>query len=287
LPAGNTTISAEARSALESAFGPLSERTIRAMAGALPSAAVSVTSRTTSAGDRTRIRWHIEGPPLPTGQRFADTGDRQYDQLRYLDIQRSGAVGPMINETFFIAPRYRKGGLGVTSFTTEVQTLSRLGVGRIETYAAREGDAEHGYEMNGFYTWPTLGYNGPLERWQVEDALRNTPTTGSRADLGDTAANRTAYRAAYRLGGADRFNITPLSPETKARLATMQQMGKPPTIQDLLRTPDGRLWWQYHGQAQSMVFNLQNGSAARKRLAAYLRRRRASGRPILNPATIR
>ena len=51
-------------------------------------------------------------------------------------------------------------GLGTQLLANQVEAASRLGIDHIEMYAARD-DA-----LNGYYTWPRLGYDGPLPKSQ-------------------------------------------------------------------------------------------------------------------------
>ncbi len=85
-----------------------------------------------------------------------------------------------------------------------------VGVSRIDTYAAR------GPAMNGYYTWPTLGYNAPLA-----DAPTQVRTALERAgyhingDLLDLLANPGGEAMWLRIGDSMPMSFD-LSPKSKS-----------------------------------------------------------------------
>ena len=48
----------------------------------------------------------------------------------------------------------------------------------------------------------------------------------------------------------------------------------PVTVSDLMDEPEGRKWWDEHGDGIEMRFNLREGSLSRKVLAAYNERKK-------------
>lgn len=63
------------------------------------------------------------------------------------------------NELLVVKPMYRGEGLGTSIFASQVEQASKSGFSYIQTHAA--GDKES--TMNGYYTWPRLGYDQDLE----------------------------------------------------------------------------------------------------------------------------
>lgn len=61
------------------------------------------------------------------------------------------------NEVFFLRRKYRRGGFGMAQFSDQVRNCAEMGVDRIETCAGK------GSGMNGYATWPILGYDGSLD----------------------------------------------------------------------------------------------------------------------------
>lgn len=97
-----------------------------------------------------------------------------YSAIRELTLSNGELV--MHNETFFIHNQDLQGqGLGAQVFSDEVQTLSKLGVDRIDTYAAGTGAQPGG--ANGYYTWPRFGYVGELPDESLQ-ALQSAVASG-------------------------------------------------------------------------------------------------------------
>lgn len=70
---------------------------------------------------------------------------------------RRGDDGPVVViDAFRVRASMRRKGLGSAIFARQLAAASALGVRRIETLAGRHGDE------NGYYTWPRLGFDGPL-----------------------------------------------------------------------------------------------------------------------------
>ncbi len=75
------------------------------------------------------------------------------------DPENEGGV-LLTAESFDVNADARGGGLGVDALTRLVEAAERLGVSRVATFAAR------GPNWNGYYTWPRLGYDGPVP-WDI------------------------------------------------------------------------------------------------------------------------
>lgn len=63
------------------------------------------------------------------------------------------------NQDFYVTKNLQGKGLGREIFAKQVDTLGKMGVDRIETSAA----GGKGQQENGYYTWPRMGYDGPLK----------------------------------------------------------------------------------------------------------------------------
>ena len=76
-------------------------------------------------------------------------------QERYLTMERGQ---PVIKNEYFAKRDGTPAGIGAKSFGRQVVGAQRLGIKKIRTLAA----GSYGESMNGYYTWPRLGYNAPL-----------------------------------------------------------------------------------------------------------------------------
>lgn len=77
------------------------------------------------------------------------------------------------NFSFQILGGTKGDGLGTAALTTQIDALRRLGVDRIET----TGCGSPGESLNGYYTWPRLGYDGPIPKHKIDEIpapLRDT-----------------------------------------------------------------------------------------------------------------
>lgn len=90
-----------------------------------------------------------------SGTVTANIADLKMTMVRYIK-QKDGV--PVIKNDLFVVHDKGKG-VGSEIFASQVENAARLGVARIETEASR-GDASN--ILNGYYTWPRLGYDGPL-----------------------------------------------------------------------------------------------------------------------------
>lgn len=86
-------------------------------------------------------------------------------------------------------------GLGLKMFAAEVQNARRFKFREIHTYAAR------GSQMNGYYTWPRMGYNAPLpDAWRERflsgpNIPKHMKSARTVADLMITPAGREYWKA--------------------------------------------------------------------------------------------
>ena len=115
-------------------------------------------------------------------------------------------------------------GLGTHMLASQVATADRLGIREITTMGSRSDNE------NGYYTWPRLGYDGPLPR----DAQSRAST-----DLG------MSYRP------------TMISD-------VMRQPSAGP------REPSGAQWWKQNGDSIALRFDTRDGSLSRDILDGYM-----------------
>jgi len=154
----------------------------------------------------------------------------EYSATRYMFTNLDGDL-VMDNDRFVVGDAFKSQGMGSAIFADEVQSLSNLGVKYIVTEAGGDGAtlAANPQALNGFYTWPRLGYNGKLEH----EALQAIKDAVERGEL----------------------------PKSYGSFSTIQQ---------LMRTPQGRAWWKLNGKEMRLKFNLAPNSLSMRVLKAYL-----------------
>ena len=125
---------------------PLTDTDIAGLTGALDGATITTyVSRT--AGRIVGIDFVVEHPQLDG------------DSTRSLRREDDGTLTLQL-ESLTLRPEARGKGTGARILAQEVQASERLGVHRITLVA---GGAPGG-DMNGYYTWPRLGFNASLGR---------------------------------------------------------------------------------------------------------------------------
>ncbi len=126
-------------------------------------------------------------------------------------ISRDAETGNRVisNESFIVEVAHQGKGLGTEVFGRQVEQSARLGFDRIETYAAR------GKDMNGYYTWPRFGYDGPLPelvRLRIEKGLIPKPPIAADrvSDLMWTEGGRSWWKE-HGQGTDLNFDLSPTS----------------------------------------------------------------------------
>lgn len=162
---------------------------------------------------------------------------RTYYRDQSLGIRASRTISldefghPIIrNEEFIISPSKEGKGIGTRVFANEVAEASKAGISSIRTNAARNSD------LNGYYTWPRLGYDGELPE-STQTKVRDAVFTGK----------------------------LPHSP-------TLDRDGNI-HVSDLMKTEKGRKWWKENGHGLNVEFDLSKGSQSRRVLRKYLQKR--------------
>lgn len=103
-----------------------------------------------------------------------NTRTSTYDYFADRTLTLRGKSLVMHNDLFLIDKSLQGTGLGTSIFADEAHSLSDLGVSKIETTGARSAPPRG---MNGYYTWPRLGYTGKLEQ-DITDALKDAAAKG-------------------------------------------------------------------------------------------------------------
>lgn len=141
----------------------------------------------------------------------------------------------IINSVFKLHKDLQSLGLGTEIFATQVSNAMELGFDHIQCHAA-DG------EWNGYYTWPRLGYDCPLDQ-----LMSDTPTM-----------------AQHRLKGL------------------MDQFPLAESVQDIFDSEGGpEAWKQAKLDIYEAKFDLAKDSRSSKKLAAYVQRKKemASAKP--------
>jgi hypothetical protein len=86
--------------------------------------------------------------------------------LRTISKDKNGAL-VCSNDLFEIPKELQGKGLGTTLFARQVQQLQELGVSKIVTKASADPLAR--FKANGYYTWPSLGYDGKIDTKKMEE----------------------------------------------------------------------------------------------------------------------
>jgi hypothetical protein len=128
---------------------------------------------------------------------------------------------------------------GTELLANQVRALRAIGVKKITTLAARADDIDDpNNAMNGFYTWPRLGYDASIP----EREFKKMP------------------------------------PELQAQVGANPTGSKTErSILDLMATTAGRDWWKANGTDIRAEFDLSDGSLSMRTLEKYLNDRAAKG----------
>jgi hypothetical protein len=146
------------------------------------------------------------------------------------------------NNEFIIKDKSLRGsGAGTRTFAGQVKYLKSHGFSGIKTTAAR-GSSYSPDPMNGYNTWPRLGYDGPA----IDDILM--------AEYRSIPSVMASFAEAYRITGKSMEG--PLPDKIMAS--------------DLMKTPEGRAWWREHGSTRKMKFDLSDDSLSMRVLRSYL-----------------
>lgn len=132
---------------------------------------------------------------------------------------------------------------GAEMLSNQIRASRAAGLAYLETHAAR-ADADHPNDaMNGYYTWPRLGYDDSIGSRKVDKLRREEPQL--------------------------------------YQLLVDNPVGSPKanSVLNLMSTEEGRKWWKKHGEDLfDMKFDLTPGSLSMRTNAAYAQSRNAGAR---------
>ena len=152
---------------------------------------------------------------------FVD-GPQYKDCGRTLYIDRDGNL-VMSNDMFFLKKKYRGSGMGLAQLSAQIQACVDAGVDRIETCAGRGGI------MNGYYTWPRLGYDRNLAEIKDEGWHWNPwtkfPDAETVLDLMETPEGREWWKKYGAMTGMS-LDLNAGSRSIETMNAYMEEKGK-------------------------------------------------------------
>mgnify|MGYP003997573557 CR=1 FL=1 len=141
------------------------------------------------------------------------------------------------NQTFILKPEAHGGGIGTKALYTQVQQARKAGVSYIKTSAGGPPD------MNGYYTWPRLGYDGLLSSVNKDEAYEDTSVPEddpNRWKSRDIPSIEEDIKAAVKKGDL---------PKGAEKVETVRQ---------LMDLEGGSAWWKKNGRAFSATFDLES-----------------------------
>jgi SPP1 gp7 family putative phage head morphogenesis protein len=145
---------AQANTKIEQLLGPgIQVQDIASLVGAQDGYDVRVTF-----GDDL-VYVYTEGLPY-TDEKGPHAGYTSNREL-YLDDDGNRVIH---NAGSFLKNKFRRGGVGMRIFGRQLETAQRLGFVAIETEAGRVDADDPDDALNGYYTWPLFGFDGPLLR---------------------------------------------------------------------------------------------------------------------------
>lgn len=127
------------------------------------------------------------------------------------------------NETFFIKPSATGKGLGTEVFARQIANALRFGVKYVTTFGG--GQANGVQPVNGYYTWPRLGY-----------------------DCG-------VHSIGVKFGEDGK----------KLRRKIRKKFPDAQRLQDIMRTREGRQWWKENGLGSDLFFDLTKSNPGSRR----------------------
>lgn len=99
----------------------------------------------------------------------------------------------LYNSSFFLRPSAQGSGWGTKAFAEQIKGAVAAGVSVVKTTAGR--GMYEGQPMNGYYTWPRLGYDAPLTEGQRQKLPKNLKDARTIQDLYKSAEGRAWWKA--------------------------------------------------------------------------------------------
>ena len=145
------------------------------------------------------------------------------DWSRVVSAQPDGSV-EVYNAIFFLRPNAQGDGFGTKAFAGQIAAAVEHGVARVRTTAGR-GTLD-GVPMNGYATWPRLGYDAPLtdgQRKRLPAGLKGAKTV---LDLYESKEGRDWWRENGTTTSMT-FDVSPGSKSLKVLNAYLASKGQP------------------------------------------------------------
>ncbi len=142
---------------------------------------------------------HIEVEPLPGGHLGVSVAHRNYEMT--VILRRSGTLS--IDWLGLTDYGQRGGGIGTRLLARQVEGAHRMGITRMSLLAGGDAHEIRRYpdSMNGYYTWPRLGYNARVPG-HIAKLLQHAPSGSPLHRLGQRASI-TLHQLFDTPGGAD------------------------------------------------------------------------------------
>jgi GNAT superfamily N-acetyltransferase len=167
-----------------------------------------------------------------------------YHCNRTIQVDERGDL-EIVNHELEVYPGRQGAGLGTKVLAQEVAACERMGVRRIKTQAGR------GPNMNGYYTWPRVGYDAELDA----DEWARMAVMGKYEGEAFKGQSPAQIKDAIRQTVAD----LKLPVDRSFRLS------------DMMKTAAGRAAWKRFGISIACEFDPRPGSLSRRTFDAYVK----------------
>lgn len=199
--------------AVQQYLGPgATKEDIASVVGAPDDAVVTVDEIQLGEGEGTGISVSVAHPAIKSCDRIISIDDAGDTHIH--------------NSLFELNKDVRGLGLGTEIFANQVESAAAMGIKYIDCHAADGG-------MNGYYTWPQLGYDCSLDKfrddtptmWQskVDDLIEQFPTAQTVQDIFDSEGGPEAWKAAKLDIYEAKFDLAPGSRSRKKLAAYVQR----------------------------------------------------------------
>lgn len=142
---------------------------------------------------------------------------------RNLSVGGDGSLN-LYNAVFFLKPKAQGGGFGTAAFANQIAGCVAAGVDTVSTCAGKGGSGADA--MNGYYTWPCLGYDAPLS----DNVRRRLPPelkwAGTVQDLYTTKEGKEWWKKHGEMCSME-FDVRPGSTSMKVLNAYLEKKGLP------------------------------------------------------------
>lgn len=159
-------------------------------------------------------------------------------------------------------------GIGIRALMREVAAAEEVGIEKISCHAAgsgyvlAQGDRD---AMNGFYTWPRMGFDGPMRQ---DGDGHYEPKVKDAQEKGILPKDKEFF------GPSDVMRATTLRAQTGIDKTVPPE--KYLMVSDAMATPEGREWWKANGWGLDVSLDLNNAAQV-DRFKAYAAEKGAAG----------